>query len=177
MARNRNGQSVVEFALVAPLFFALIFGIIAAGWLFFQNSAVSDGAQGGAREALVENPLVQKPTSGPYMADLCESGSPRAITAAVQQAANILTMDPNPLCQLATPNPACNFTSAQAADALTQTPVPGDATVCLLVTNGTLTSWTTIAVTVVYVAHPLEPLLGSSVRLTSGSIINQQAGA
>jgi Flp pilus assembly protein TadG len=176
MAKEQRGQSVVEFALVAPIFFAVLFGIIAAGWLFFQNSAIADAAQGGAREALVENPLVQNPTSGPYTADLCESGSPRAILAAAQQAANILRLDPNPLCNLPTPNPACKFTVSQAPDALTQTPVAGDASVCLLVTKGTLSSWTTIAVTVVYVAHPLEPLLGASVRLTSASIINQQSG-
>lgn len=177
MTRKHSGQGMVEFALVAPVFFAVLVGIIAAGWLFFQNSAVSDAAQGGAREALVETPLVLTPTSGPYAGDLCESGSPRAIVAAAQQAANILQLDPNPLCNLATPNPACNFTSGQAANALTQTPVAGDASVCLLVTNGTLTSWTTITVKVVYVAHPLEPLLGSSIGLTASSIINQQAGA
>jgi hypothetical protein len=80
------------------------------------------------------------------------------------------------LCNLPTPNPACNFTVVQAADALTQTPVAGDASVCLLVTKGTLSSWTTIAVTVVYGAHPFELLLGASVTLTSASIINQQSG-
>jgi Flp pilus assembly protein TadG len=174
MANRSRGQSVVEFALVAPIFFAVLFGIIAAGWLFFQNSAVSDAAQGGAREALVESSLAQKPTSGPYQSDLCESGSPRTIVAAGQQAANILPIDPNPLCQLPTPNPACNFTTAQAANALSQTPVAGDATICVLATSGTISSWSTLQVTVIYVAHPLEPLLGTSITLRASSIINQQ---
>jgi Flp pilus assembly protein TadG len=174
MAGKSRGQSLVEFSLVAPIFFAVIFGIIAAGWLFFQNSAVSDAAQGGAREALVETPLVQKPTSGAYTADLCESGSPRSITAATQQASNILQLDPNPLCNLPTPNPACNFTASQDADALSQTPVAGDATVCLLVTSGSLSNWNTIKVTVFFTAHPLEPLLGAAIGLTAASIINQQ---
>ncbi|MGH7641570.1 MAG: TadE family protein [Candidatus Dormibacteria bacterium] len=171
-----RGQSVVEFALVAPIFFAVIFGIIAAGWLFFQNSAVSNAAQGGARESLVEVPLVQKPTTGAYTADECESGTPRAITAAAQQAANILPLDPNPLCNLPTPNPACNYTSGEYADALSQTAVAGDASICLLVQGG-FTTWTQITVTVVYVAHPLEPLLGSSVDLSSSSIITPQTAS
>ncbi|MGH7640614.1 MAG: TadE/TadG family type IV pilus assembly protein [Candidatus Dormibacteria bacterium] len=174
MHRKSRGQSIVEFSLVAPIFFALLFGIIACGVLFFQNSAVSDGAQGGAREALVETPLVQKPASGPYAGLNCESGSPRSITAATQQAANILALDPNPLCNLATPNPACNFTVGQEPNALSQTPVPGDATVCLLVTSGSLSSWTTIKISVVYDAHPLEPLLGNEITLRSASIVNVQ---
>lgn len=177
MHRVQRGQSVVEFALVAPIFFAVLFGIIASGWLFFQNSAVSDAAQGSAREALVESPLVQYPASGPYKSDLCESGSPRTVVAAAQQAANILPIDPNPLCNLPTPNPACNFGASEYSKALSQTPVSGDASLCVLVTSGTLTAWTSLQITVIYVAHPLEPLLGASVTLHGLSVINQQSGS
>lgn len=38
--RRQRGSAAVEFALVAPLFFALIFSILEAGWYFFVNSAV-----------------------------------------------------------------------------------------------------------------------------------------
>lgn len=38
--RDRNGSSAVEFAIVVPIFFALTFSIIEAGWFFFVNSAV-----------------------------------------------------------------------------------------------------------------------------------------
>jgi len=177
MRSHTPGQSTVEFALVAPIFFALLFGIIAAGWLFFQNSAVSDAAQGGAREALVENPLVKIQTSGTYTGDLCESGLPRTIVAATQEAANILPINPNPLCQLPAPNPVCHFTASEAANALSQSPVTGDASICVVVTSGTLTNWSTIQVNVFYVAHPLEPLLGTSISLSSSSIINQQVAS
>ncbi len=165
---------MVEFALVAPIFFALVVGVIAAGYLFFQNSAVADGAQGAAREALVEKPLVQTEASGTYKGDQCESGTPEAITAAAQHAANILSLDPNPLCNLSPQNSACGFTGGEDADALSQTPVSGDASLCLLVTSGSLSSWCTLTLSVVYVAHPLEPLLGNSITLQSASIINQQ---
>ena len=38
--RDKRGSSAVEFAIVVPLFFALTFSIIEAGWFFFVNSAV-----------------------------------------------------------------------------------------------------------------------------------------
>lgn len=38
--KNQKGAAAVEFALVAPLFFALVFSILEAGWFFFVNSAV-----------------------------------------------------------------------------------------------------------------------------------------
>jgi Flp pilus assembly protein TadG len=48
-AGRRRGQGIVEFALIAPLVFALIFGIIDLGRaVFFQielNNAVRDGAR------------------------------------------------------------------------------------------------------------------------------------
>ena len=38
--RCRRGSSAVEFAIVAPVFFALTFSIIEAGYFFFAESAV-----------------------------------------------------------------------------------------------------------------------------------------
>lgn len=38
--RCRSGSSAVEFALIAPLFFALTFSIIEAGYFYFVESAV-----------------------------------------------------------------------------------------------------------------------------------------
>ena len=38
--RDKRGSTAVEFALVAPIFFGLIFSIVEAGWFFFVNSAV-----------------------------------------------------------------------------------------------------------------------------------------
>lgn len=49
IANNRDGAAAVEFALVAPLFFALVFSIIEAGWFFFVNSAVDQANATAAR--------------------------------------------------------------------------------------------------------------------------------
>ncbi|MEL6380287.1 MAG: TadE/TadG family type IV pilus assembly protein, partial [Pseudomonadota bacterium] len=35
--RNKKGMAAVEFALVAPVFFALLFSIMEVGWVFFSE--------------------------------------------------------------------------------------------------------------------------------------------
>jgi len=45
----RNGSSAVEFALVAPLFLALTFSVIEAGYFFFVESAVDAANAKAAR--------------------------------------------------------------------------------------------------------------------------------
>jgi len=157
MFERRSGQAVVEFALVAPIFFALLFGVIAASWLFFQASAVNDAAQGGAREAIVETNFNTDGGGGL----LCESNQPRSIEAATQQAANILNVDPNRLC---------NYRGGQT---FTQHGGRGKATITVTVL-GSLSSPTGFTVTVKYTAHPLEPLLGTQVNLKSTSTLSAQ---
>jgi len=163
---------VVEFALVAPIFFALIVGVIAAGWLFFQATAVSDAAQGAAREALVESSL----NSG---SPPCESGvtqfATESIEAAAQKAANILPVDPNALCQQGPSTTGNAFCGGGPAATLVQTPVTGDALIEVCAVGG-LAKPTAFNVQVTYLAHPFEPLLGTSINLKSTSLLNAQAG-
>ena len=52
--RRVRGQSLVEFALVFPIFVFLLFAVIDGGRLVFANSAVSNAAREGARLASVE---------------------------------------------------------------------------------------------------------------------------
>jgi hypothetical protein len=47
--RRPNGQAIVEFALVAPLFFALIFGLIEFALIGFSISSYNLAAEEGAR--------------------------------------------------------------------------------------------------------------------------------
>jgi Flp pilus assembly protein TadG len=54
MGRTQDrGASMVEFAVVAPLLFLLLFGIIDFGWAFSQNLDVKHAAREGARLAAV----------------------------------------------------------------------------------------------------------------------------
>jgi Flp pilus assembly protein TadG len=47
--RNDRGAAAVEFALIAPLFFALLFGIIELGVTLNEHQAVEAAAREGAR--------------------------------------------------------------------------------------------------------------------------------
>ena len=50
--RNRKGSAAVEFALVAPVFFALLFAIIETGLMFFASQILETVAQESARQIM-----------------------------------------------------------------------------------------------------------------------------
>ena len=50
-ARQRRGATVVEFALVAPLLFLLVFGFIEFGRFVMVQQSLTDGAREGCRKA------------------------------------------------------------------------------------------------------------------------------
>jgi len=52
-AERSRGAVLVEFGLVAPLLFMLLFGIVEFGWAFLQFLDVRHGAREGARLAAV----------------------------------------------------------------------------------------------------------------------------
>lgn len=51
--RDDEGAALVEFALIAPFLFLLVFAIIDFGWVFGQHLDVRHGAREGARLAAV----------------------------------------------------------------------------------------------------------------------------
>lgn len=51
---DRRGAAAVEFAVVAPLFFLLLAGIIEFGQAFHIEHALSSAARRGARSAILE---------------------------------------------------------------------------------------------------------------------------
>jgi Flp pilus assembly protein TadG len=48
--RSRSGSALVEFALIAPVLFLLLFGIIETGVIYFANSALENAIDDAARE-------------------------------------------------------------------------------------------------------------------------------
>ena len=52
--RGSHGQSLVEFALVLPIFLLLLFGLIDMGRYVYLNSTLSQAAREAARVAAVE---------------------------------------------------------------------------------------------------------------------------
>src|SRR5215470_5631946 len=55
--RDVAGATMVEFTLVAPLFFVLTFGIVEFGNAFFQYNQAAKAAELGARLAAVSDPV------------------------------------------------------------------------------------------------------------------------
>ena len=50
---SHQGQGIVEFALVIPIFLLLVFGTIEFGWLLFANHSATNATREGARYAMV----------------------------------------------------------------------------------------------------------------------------
>lgn len=55
--RSRSGQSLVEFAMIAPLFFILLFGIIDFGRLFFTQMTLQHALREAGRFAVTGRTL------------------------------------------------------------------------------------------------------------------------
>ncbi|MCS7048281.1 MAG: pilus assembly protein [Verrucomicrobiae bacterium] len=65
---NRRAQSLVEFAMVAPLFFLLIFGIIDFGRVYFTQATIQHALREAGRFAVTGNrlPGTNPATGQPY---------------------------------------------------------------------------------------------------------------
>ncbi len=53
--RGRKGQAIVEFALVVPIVFILLFGLIDLGVMFYVNLTMQNAVRQGARTSVVGN--------------------------------------------------------------------------------------------------------------------------
>lgn len=61
--RKSRGQTLVEFALVLPVFLLMLFGLLDAGRYVYMNSVLSQAAREGARLAAVEAYWIGSPDS------------------------------------------------------------------------------------------------------------------
>ncbi len=72
---NRKGSAVVQFALVAPLFFALLFAIIEVAMVFFANQVLETGTQDAARglftHQIQDNTADTAAAEQQFQTDLC----------------------------------------------------------------------------------------------------------
>jgi Flp pilus assembly pilin Flp len=53
LGRDRRGLAAVEFALIAPVFLLLIFGMLQLGMLFMANHGLRNAVAEGARHATI----------------------------------------------------------------------------------------------------------------------------
>jgi len=69
--RNRRGSAAVEFAFIAPIFFALLFAIIETGIVFFAGQVLVTGTQDSARLMLTHQAQDAGMTETQFKTDLC----------------------------------------------------------------------------------------------------------
>lgn len=53
MSKRRRGASLVEFAVVAPIFFIFVFGIIEFGRMVMVQQIITNAAREGARQGII----------------------------------------------------------------------------------------------------------------------------
>jgi len=69
--RNRRGSAAVEFALVAPLFFCVLFAILETAIVFFAGSLLEQGTQDTARKMLTHEAQDTGMTETAFKTELC----------------------------------------------------------------------------------------------------------
>jgi Flp pilus assembly protein TadG len=60
LGRVRRGVAVVELAIVSPLLFAMLFGIIEFGWLFTVQHTMVNASREGARVGVLQGATVEE---------------------------------------------------------------------------------------------------------------------
>lgn len=69
--RNRRGSAAVEFALVAPVFFALLFAIIETAIIFFAGQVLETVTQDSARQIMTGQAQAAAYTKTQFKTFLC----------------------------------------------------------------------------------------------------------
>lgn len=73
--RNRRGSAAIEFALVAPLFFALLFAIIETALVFFAGQVLETGTQDAARAFLTSQVQSNGTSAVDFKQSICDKVS------------------------------------------------------------------------------------------------------
>jgi len=161
--RDESGATLVEFALVAPIVFLMIFALIGGSYLAFQSSSLHDGATAGARMASIESSLAS-PESAQQLQQtgtaglVCESDQPNSIEKAVSGSAPLVPVNPAPLCA-----------TSGAANELAQYPtVPGDVNI-VVNCGGTCAAPTSTSIVLTYSAKGIVAPFGLTYNMKATS--------
>jgi Flp pilus assembly protein TadG len=69
-SKGAVGQALAEFALIAPIFFLLLFGIIEAGRFIFYYELLNNATRDGARYAIVHGDSSSDPATASDVEDV-----------------------------------------------------------------------------------------------------------
>jgi len=75
LRRDQRGSAAIEFALVAPLFFGLLFAIFEIGMTFFAGQVLENGLQQSARKMFTHEAYTKNFSQKDFMDDLCSQVS------------------------------------------------------------------------------------------------------
>jgi Flp pilus assembly protein TadG len=82
--RNRRGAAAVEFAVVAPVFFLLVFGMIEYGRMVMVQQVITNASREGARKAVLDGSTTAevKTVVNEYLASgsITPSGDPTTVS-------------------------------------------------------------------------------------------------
>ena len=79
--RKHRGAAVVEFAIIAPLFFLLIFGIVEFGRMVMVQQILTNASREGARRAIIES--ATRPEVETHVLDYLTNASINGATVSV----------------------------------------------------------------------------------------------
>ncbi len=71
--RSTSGSALIEFALIAPVFFAVLFAIIESGLVFFANGVLENGTLNVARLVRTGQVQGQNMTKDQFRTQLCNN--------------------------------------------------------------------------------------------------------
>ena len=75
-ARSRSGSALIEFAIVAPVFFLLLFGIIETGLVFFASTALENATNDAARLIRTGQAQSASMTQAAFRTQVCNEITP-----------------------------------------------------------------------------------------------------
>ena len=74
--RSRSASAAVEFALIAPLFFGLLFAIIETALVFFAGQALETATQDASRAFLIDQAQSQGTKPADFKQSICNGVQP-----------------------------------------------------------------------------------------------------
>jgi Flp pilus assembly protein TadG len=104
-ARNNDGATAVEFALVAPLFLSLMLTIMFSGLTLFANSVLQNMLDKAARQ--VRTGQMQGATLQQFMNAICDPSKPEILFSCggIRVQSRPITASSNPACFSRTSSP------------------------------------------------------------------------
>ncbi|MBU6463053.1 MAG: pilus assembly protein [Bradyrhizobium sp.] len=92
--RNRRGSAIIEFALIAPVFIALLFAIIETSLMFFASEALQTINENAARLIKTGQAQAAYPDVGTYLTSVICSPTPVLFTCnSTNGSANGISVD------------------------------------------------------------------------------------